>query len=107
MNKEIIEDFAQAWLDLNPELIIKHLDRSFRYDSQWVFDWLDYQGYVDYISAKFDMIRRTNSKLNVEIVSDSFSAIGKMLKLDQNGNIAFYRIEVQNGKVIKGDLCAF
>lgn len=27
MNKEIIEDFAQAWLDLNPELIIKHLDR--------------------------------------------------------------------------------
>ena len=53
------------------------------------------------------MIRRTNSKLNVEIVSDSFSAIGKMLKLDQNGNIAFYRIEVQNGKVIKGELCAF
>ena len=32
----IIEDFCVAWKTLDAELIIKHLDDSFVYDSQWV-----------------------------------------------------------------------
>ena len=34
----IIEDFCVAWQMLDAELIIKHLDDSFVYDSQWVFE---------------------------------------------------------------------
>ena len=33
----VIKDFAKAWESLNPELIIKHLDPNFQYDSQWAF----------------------------------------------------------------------
>ena len=37
----IIEDFCMAWQMLDAELIIKHLDDSFVYDSQWVFEsWI-------------------------------------------------------------------
>lgn len=36
----IIEDFCVAWQTLDAELIIKHLDNSFVYDSQWVFESL-------------------------------------------------------------------
>lgn len=107
MLTKIIEDFAQAWITLNPELIIQHLAQSFRYDSQWVFESLDYKGYVSYIRGKFETIRKTNSGPEVHIVTDAQSSLGKMLKLNQNGNIVYYRIEIENGKVIKGDLCMF
>lgn len=32
----IIIDFSTAWQMLDAELIIKHLDNSFAYDSQWI-----------------------------------------------------------------------
>lgn len=44
---DIIKDFCVAWQTLNAELIIKHLDASFVYDSQWVFSSLDCEGYKD------------------------------------------------------------
>ena len=49
----IIEDFCVAWQMLDAELIIKHLDNSFVYDSQWGFESLDCNGYKDYIRGKF------------------------------------------------------
>lgn len=102
----ILNDFLKAWQTLDAELICKHLDESFRYDSQWVFEWLDYRGYIDYIKGKFETLRRNNVQLEVAIVEDSYLG-GKMLAINQNGNVCFYRIEIKDGKVIKGDLCAF
>lgn len=32
----IIIDFSTVWQMLDAELIIKHLDNSFAYDSQWI-----------------------------------------------------------------------
>lgn len=52
-NKEVlVAIFAQAWRTLNPELIIENLDESFRHDSQWVLEYLDYHGYIDYPLAE-------------------------------------------------------
>lgn len=101
---EIIEDFCKAWQTLDSTLIIKHLDKNFRYDSQWVFESLDYNGYVEYITGKFQTLKEHRCSISVEIVDDGGS---KMLKLTQNEQICFYRIKISNGKVTKGDMCMF
>lgn len=105
--EELVAIFAQAWRTLNPELIVANLDQSFIYDSQWVFESLDYSGYIDYIRGKFQAIRNTNSNLQIEVVRDPYEG-GSMIKITQfNNQIAYYRIKVKEGKVIKGDMCAF
>lgn len=106
MHNSIIKDFYEAWRTLNSELIIKHLSDDFVYDSMWVFASLDSNGYKEYIKGKFDTLRKNGTGPAVEIVSDPYSG-NEMLKLDQGGDIAYYHIEVKDGKVIKGDLCAF
>ncbi len=104
---EILSDFAKSWKESDPELIIRHLGENFVYDSQWVFESLDYSGYVDYIRAKMKVIKETNAIPSVRIVRDPHSAIGVMLELKQNGGVGYYRIEVKDGKVVKGDMCMF
>lgn len=102
---EILTDFTEAWNTLNPELIIRHLSPNFIYDSQWVFESLDYQGYDDYIRGKFETIRKTGRSVKAEM---GYNDMGELLiRLNQSGNIAFYRIKVEDDKVVKGDLCMF
>lgn len=102
----IIEDFCVAWQMLDAELIIKHLDDSFVYDSQWVFESLDCNGYKDYIRGKFASLKKNDIRINASIVEDPYWG-GQMLVLGQNGQSFYYRIKVKSGKVIKGDLCMF
>ena len=102
----IIEDFCVAWQTLDAELIIKHLDDSFVYDSQWVFASLDCNGYKDYIQGKFETLKNNGIQIDASIVADPYLG-DKMLMLSQNGQTSYYRIKVKNGKVIKGDLCMF
>lgn len=104
---EIIEDFCHAWQELDAELIIKHLDESFVYDSQWVFESLDCEEYKVYIKGKFQTLKNNGESLHVEIVEDPHLG-GKMLKMAQGNNApCYYRIIVKDGKVVKGDLCMF
>ena len=99
MNNKYIEILA------DPELIIQHLSPKFIYDSQWVFNSLDYHEYKDYIRGKFETIRKTGSSVKAEM---GYNERGELLiQLNQGGNIAFYRIRVANNKVVKGDLCMF
>lgn len=105
VNIEIYTDFTNAWNNLDAELIVKHLDDSFQYDSQWVFDFLDKDRYSNYIRGKFETIRKTGSKVIAELGQNS---MGKtLIRLNQDGNIVFYRIKVVNGKVVKADLNSF
>ena len=104
--EELVAIFAQAWRTLNPELIVTNLDQSFIYDSQWVFESLDYSRYIDYIRGKFHTIKRRNAGVKVEIVPDPYQG-GNMLALTQGSSTVFYRIQVKDWKVVKGDLCAF
>ena len=102
----IIRDFQKAWQTFNASYIIKHLHPDFIYDSQWVFQSLDYTGYVDYILGKFRTLTISASKIETRIVEDQRMG-GCMLELIQNNNKCYYRIKVKDGKVVKGDLCMF
>ncbi len=106
MNDIIINDFCVAWQTLNAELIIKHLDDGFVYDSQWVFASLDSSAYKDYIQGKFDTLKKNGITIDASIVEDPYLG-GSMIMLKQNGQPCYYRIKVKNDKVIKGDLCMF
>ena len=106
---DILNDFVRAWQTFDADLIIKHLDEKFVYDSQWVFASLDCQGYKEYIQGKFQTLKRNRITIEAEIVEDSYMG-GKMMKLIQDGEApVYYRITLNNdnSKVIKGDLCAF
>lgn len=102
----ILLDFCKAWQTFDADLIVKHLDDSFVYDSQWVFSSLDRDQYIDYIRGKFQTLRSKNIYIEVSIVDDPYLG-NSMLRLIQNGETCFYRIKVHDNKVIKGDLCMF
>ena len=105
--EKILEDFKTAWNTLNADIIIKHLEASFVYDSQWVFSSIDRDGYAEYIKAKFERIKETGSVVVADIVYDPLTH-GEMLRLTQDeGSPCFYRIEIIDNKVVKGDLCQF
>ena len=44
--ESITKDCATAWQTLNADLITKHLSHDFKYDSQWVYETLDYKEYI-------------------------------------------------------------
>ena len=101
--EQIVHDLAEAWRTLNAELIIKHLAPEFKYDSMWVFESLDCNGYADYIRGKFNTIKRTGSKIDVQEIPKR-NAIA--LSQDSKEPI-YYIIKIEDGKIIKGDLTAF
>lgn len=97
---QILHDIQTAWNTLDSQLIIKHLDKNFVYDSQWVLESLSYERYISYLTGKFNTIKKTGSIVEATIIDGA-------VRLNQNGNVAFYRVEIKDGKIIKGDLCMF
>lgn len=103
INEQIVHDLATAWRTLNPELIIKHLATTFQYDSMWVFESLDYEGYAKYIRGKFHTIKRSGSQLTIKEVPGR-----KAISISQDGKEpVYYVIKIKDGKIVKGDLTAF
>lgn len=106
----IFNDLCKAWNDLDADLLIKNLDESFIYDSQWVQESLDYNGYTNYIRKKFETIRESlgSNSIHAHIIEDTYSVHKKMVAIQQGeSSTTFYRIVIRGGKVIKGDLCMF
>lgn len=108
--KTIVEDITKAWNQLNPELIIRHLSHNFRYDSQWNFDTLGYDEYVDYIRGKFQNIDNSHIQITARTINDLLND-GFMTEIIQSNNgeerKAYFRIKIEEDKIIKGDLCMF
>ena len=102
-NEQIVQDLAEAWRTLNPELLIQHLAPEFQYDSMWVFESLDHDGYVDYIRGKFSTIKKSGSRLTIHEMPGR-----NAIAIVQDGKApAFYIVEIKDGKIVKGDLTAF
>jgi hypothetical protein len=100
----ILDDICEGWNLLEPTLIIKHLSDDFMYESQLCFGILDFDEYSDYLIEKFSTMSSKGEFVEAEIVADEHSECGKMILLDNGDNIAFFRIETEDGLVVKGDL---
>lgn len=109
-SRAIVNDVTRAWNELDADLIIRHLSENFGYDSQWVYDYMLYDEYVEYLRSKFQTIKNSNSVIKAETVEDCYFG-GWMTKVIQyDGNIerlAYYRVRVEKNEIIKGDLCLF
>lgn len=104
---EILDDICNGWNMLESTFIIKHLSEDFTYDSQWVLETLDADGYADYLTKKFSTLLANGAFVRAEIVPDSHSECGKMIKLTQSENVCYFRIKTKEGLISKGDLCMF
>ena len=102
-DEQIVHDLAEAWRTLNPELLIRHLALEFQYDSMWVFEPLDYDGYVDYIRGKFSTIKKSGSRLIIHEVPEH----NAIVIVQDDNEPTFYIIKIQGCKIIKGDMTAF
>lgn len=109
-HKDIVNDVTRAWNELDEQFIVKHLSADFRYDSQWVFDYMLCNDYIEYIRKKFQSIKAGNTSIKATTVEDKEIG-GWMTKIvqsnGQNENVCYYRIKVKSGKIVKGDLCMF
>lgn len=106
MESNITTDFAEAWQTLNADLIVKHLSPDFIYDSQWAFESLNCQRYIEYIQGKFKTLKEHLSQIDAQIVLNSEEK--GIIRIQQDkGEPVFYVIQIKNGKTIKGDLCMF
>lgn len=76
-----------------------------------MFASLDYDGYIDYIKGKFVTLKSGTSIIKAETVTDPMGEY--MTKISQTNPatnqsaIVYYRIKVDNNKIVKGDLCMF
>lgn len=83
--KDLAEIVAKAWNTLDAKLIESYLSDDFYYESVWVLETMHGKGaYMDYLTGKFDAIRRTNS---IVVAKAMFQApIGEyVIAIEQDG----------------------
>lgn len=108
--KYIVDDVTKAWNELDPELIIKHLSEGFIYESQWIYDYMMRGKYTDYLTGKFNTIRNSNFKIDAKTIPDPYMGGWMTQILQYDGEIeipAYFRIKIENDKIVKGVLCRF
>lgn len=104
--QKLIELYAQAWKELNPEIIIPYLSESFSYSSFWVFSSLDCEGYKEYFRRKLQTIRESGNDLIVKIGCNQIGEPAVVLSQGE-GEPTYLTIKVTDGKIVEAYLCPF
>lgn len=94
--KRIAETICRAWNELDASLFESILNDDFEYISVWVLETMKgKKRYLDYISGKFDSIRKGNRPVSAELLYQD--PIGKyVVVLNQGGNLAAFEPNIQN-----------
>lgn len=95
---QILNDFCQAWLTYDSELIFKHLADDFTFINHLSQATLDLVGYKNHINSKFEIFRTRESIYDVNILDDPFFG-GKMVQISQDGNSIFYRFQISDNQI--------
>ena len=100
-NIEIVEKYAEAWRQLNAEIISPLLHETFTYSSFWVFESLNRERYLEYLRGKFEAIKSSNSAPKVSIGYDNL--MNPCVVLQQGSNEpACITVKFKDGKIIEG-----
>ena len=98
---EIVAKYAEAWEKLDQSIIEPYLDESFSYSSFWVFETLDRERYIDYLSGKFKAIRATNTAPIVSMLTTEGRSPSVVLK-QGNKEPAAIVVKIKDGKLTEG-----
>ena len=96
MKKKITEIVCKAWNKLDASLFEPILSNDFEYISVWVLETMKGKDrYMDYISEKFESIRKGNNPVSAELIYQE--PIDKyVVVLNQGGNLAALEPTIQD-----------
>ena len=100
-NIEIVEKYAEAWRQLNAEIISPLLDETFTYSSCWVFESLNRRRYLEYLEGKFKAIKSSNSAPKVAIGYDNLMCPCVILQQGSNEPVCI-TVKINEGKITEG-----
>ena len=106
MKSKILNDISQAWNNLDAGLIFKHLCESLTFDSLWADETMNKEKFCEYISKIFHTLKTRKMQITASIVDDPYCG-GEMVKVCQGANISYFRILIENQRIIKADMRAF
>ena len=88
LEKQLVEIVCRAWNELDASLLEPIISDDFEYISVWVLETMKgKERYMDYISGKFDAIRKGDRPVTAEVVyQDSIDKY--VVVLNQRGNLA-------------------
>ena len=96
LGKRIADIVCQAWNELDASLFESILSDDFEYISVWVLETMKGKDrYMEYISGKFESIRKGNNPISVELIYQE--PIDKyIVVLNQGGNLAALEPTIQD-----------
>lgn len=99
---DLVRKYAEAWKCLDVSIIAPYLDKDFHYGSDWVFDEMPSRyEYVDYLYGKFNAIKKTESKLIIQIVE---TLTGYAIMLTQGRVQTLMQIQAKDGRIISAQM---
>lgn|SRR5574344_588889 len=103
---ELVEIYAEAWRKLDAKIVEPYLDEFFKYSSFWVFETLDREKYIEYLSGKFSAIKSSNT---APAVSTGYDKTGSPCVILKQGNEAPACITVRTNcdKIVEGYMIPF
>jgi len=104
-HKELIWLFHKAWKELDHSIIEPYLQKQFHFSSAWIFDELPSRfEYMLYLRGKFETLKKHNivPKVNIEFIEGKH-----VLIFDQNGELALFDINCEQGTITSGRLYAY
>lgn len=107
--KEIALLFTNAWEERSTDGLRDVLAADFEYASQWVLDTMrGADTYVDYLTSKFNTIKRSNCNINVTDTrySDTLIEIDLEQAMADTVKVVMLQLKISNGKITRGDMCA-
>lgn len=104
--EQLVEKYAEAWRQLDADIIVPYLAESFTYSSMWVFQTLDRDGYIEYLKGKFKAIRQTGGTPQVATGVNSAGIPSVILKQGDNPP-AFITVKSQDGLLTEAYMLGF
>jgi hypothetical protein len=94
---DILEKYIDCWNNLQVGDLGDYLDDDFHYSSHWVFEELDKDNYLSYLSGKFDSISKTGKKVKARLED-------KLIVLTQDGKNLVISIEFKDNLIVRADM---
>lgn len=107
--KEIALLVANAWEKRSTDGLRDVLAADFEYASQWVFDTIHgANSYVDYLTSKFNTIKRSSCNINVKDTrySDTLIEIDLEQPMADTAKVVMLQLKISNGKITRADMCS-
>lgn len=94
---DMLEEYVRCWNTLSIGNLADYLSDDFHYSSFWVFEELDKEDYLNYLSGKFETICRNGSSVKAKLVDST-------IIVNQEGKNCAISVKFENNKIVRADM---